>query len=37
MSVAFEVIAAGTVGAEVRGVDLAAVSGAQIDAMKEAW
>ena len=32
-----EVIPTGTVGAEVRGVDLAAVTGAAIDAIKQAW
>jgi taurine dioxygenase len=37
MSVTFEVIPTGTVGAELRSVDLAAVSGAQIDAIKKAW
>jgi len=37
MSAAFEVISTGTVGAEVKGVDLAAVSGAQIEAIKKAW
>ena len=39
MSVAFEVevVPTGTVGAEMRGVDLAAASEAQIDAIKRAW
>src|SRR5258706_1041376 len=37
MSIAFEVIPTGTLGAEVKGVDLAAVSGVQIDAIKKAW
>ncbi len=39
MPVAFEVevIPTGTVGAEMRGVDLAAVTGAQVDAIKKAW
>jgi taurine dioxygenase len=39
MSVALgiEVVATGTVGADVRGVDLAAVTGAGIDAIKRAW
>jgi len=39
MSVAFEVevVSTGSVGAEVRGLDLAAVGGAQIDAIKKAW
>jgi taurine dioxygenase len=32
-----EVVATGTVGAEVRGVDLAAADAAQIDAIKQAW
>jgi taurine dioxygenase len=35
--VSVEVIPTGTVGAEVRGVDLAAVTGAAIDAIKQAW
>jgi taurine dioxygenase len=35
--VAIEVIPTGTVGAEVRGVDLAAVTGGEIDAIKQAW
>jgi len=34
---ALEIVATGTVGAEVRGVDLAAASAAQIDAIKHAW
>jgi taurine dioxygenase len=33
----FEVIPAGTVGAEVRGVELAAVTEAEIDAIKQTW
>jgi len=39
MSVAFEVevVPTGTVGAEMRGVDLAAVTGAQVEAIKQAW
>ena len=39
MSVALEVevVPTGTVGAEVRGVDLAAVTEAQVDAIKQAW
>lgn len=39
MSVALEVevLPTGTVGAEVRGMDLAAVAGAQVDAIKKAW
>jgi taurine dioxygenase len=37
MSVAFEVIPSGAVGAEVRGADLAAVTEIQIDAIKHAW
>ena len=37
MSVAFEVIPTGTVGAEVKGVDLAAVTATQIGAIKNAW
>ena len=39
MSVAFEVevVPTGAVGAEVRGVDLAAVAEAHIDAIKKAW
>ena len=32
-----EVIPTGAIGAEVRGVDLAAVTGAAIDAIKQAW
>jgi taurine dioxygenase len=35
--VAIEVTPTGTVGAEVRGVDLAAVAGREIDAIKQAW
>jgi len=35
--VAIEVTPTGTVGAEVRGVDLAALAGREIDAIKEAW
>jgi len=34
---AFEVIPTGTVGAEVRGADLATVTGAGIEAIKAAW
>ena len=34
---ALEVVPTGTVGAEVRGVDLAAATPAQIDAIKQAW
>ena len=34
---AIEVTPTGTVGAEVRGVDLAALAGREIDAIKEAW
>ena len=34
---AIEVTPTGTVGAEVRGVDLAAVAGGEIDAIKQAW
>ncbi len=34
---AIEVVPTGTVGAEVRGVDLAAVGGGEIDAIKQAW
>src|SRR5713101_1927300 len=39
MSVAFEieVVPTGTVGAEMRGVDLASVSEAQVEAIKRAW
>ena len=37
MPVAFEVIPTGTVGAEVRGADLAAVTETQIDAIRNAW
>ena len=37
VSVAFEVVPTGTIGAEVRGVDLAAVTGAQVAAIKKAW
>jgi len=37
MSVALEVVPTGTVGAELRGVDLAAVAEAQVDAIKKAW
>jgi taurine dioxygenase len=39
MSVAFEVevVPTGTVGAEMRGVDLAAVTGARLEAIKQAW
>jgi len=39
MSVALEVevVPTGTVGAEMRGVDLAAVTEAQVDAIKQAW
>jgi len=32
-----EILPTGTVGAEVRGVDLASASAAQIDAIKQAW
>ena len=32
-----EVIPTGTVGAEVRGVDLARVTPAEVDAIKQAW
>jgi len=35
--VAIEVTPTGPVGAEVRGVDLAALAGREIDAIKEAW
>jgi taurine dioxygenase len=35
--VAIEVTPTGTVGAEVRGVDLAAVTGGEIGAIKQAW
>ncbi len=37
MSAAAQVLPTGTVGAEVMGVDLAAVSAAQIGAIKQAW
>ena len=39
MSVAFEieVVPTGTVGAEMRGVDLASVNEAQVEAIKRAW
>lgn len=37
MPSAFEVIPTGTVGAEVRGADLATVTGAGIEAIKAAW
>jgi len=37
MSAAIEVIPTGTVGAEVRGVDLAVVTGGGIEAIKAAW
>lgn len=37
VSTEFQVIPTGTVGAEVRGVDLAAVTEAGIDAIKTAW
>ena len=37
ISVAFEVIPTGSVGAEVRGVDLAAVKEAEVAAIKTAW
>lgn len=37
MSAAFEVIPTGTVGAEMRGVDLAALTDNGIDAIKSAW
>ena len=39
MSVAFEVevVPTGTVGADVRGVGLAAVTGARVEAIKKAW
>ncbi len=37
MSVSLEVIPTGTVGAEVKGVDLAAVTGAHVEAIKRAW
>src|SRR2546426_214496 len=37
MSVSLEVIPTGTVGAEVKGVDLAAVTGAEVEAIKRAW
>lgn len=32
-----KVLPSGTVGAEVQGVDLASVSAAQVDAIKQAW
>src|SRR5712691_7748291 len=37
LSLAIEVIPTGTVGAEVKGVDLAAVTGAEVEAIKRAW
>jgi len=37
VSVALEVIPNGSVGAEIRGVDLAAVTPAEIEAIKRAW
>ena len=37
MSIALEVIPNGSVGAEIKGVDLAAVTPAEIDAIKQAW
>ena len=37
MASVLEVVPAGAVGAEVRGVDLAAVTSAQIEAIKAAW
>jgi taurine dioxygenase len=37
VSAAFEIIPTGTVGAELRGLDLAAVTGTEIDAIKNAW
>lgn len=37
MSVALEVIPAGTVGAEIRDVDLAAATAAEVEAIKKAW
>jgi len=37
VSVAIEVIPTGTIGAEVRGVNLAAVAGADVAAIKKAW
>ena len=37
MSVALEVIPNGSVGAEIRGVDLAAVTPAEVEAIKQAW
>jgi taurine dioxygenase len=37
MSVALEVVPTAGVGAEVRGVNLAAVTGAQLEALKRAW
>jgi taurine dioxygenase len=37
VSVALEVVSTGTVGAEVRGVDLAGVGATEIDAIKHAW
>jgi len=37
VSIALEVIPNGSVGAEIKGVDLAAVTPAEIDAIKQAW
>jgi len=37
VSVALEVIPNGSVGAEIRGVDLAAVTPAEVEAIKQAW
>jgi taurine dioxygenase len=37
MSVSLEVLPTGTVGAEVKSVDLAAVTGAEVEAIKRAW
>src|SRR6266705_1886774 len=37
MSVSLEVIPTGTVGAEVKGVDLARVSPKEVEAIKRAW
>ena len=37
MSARFQVIPTGTVGAEVRGVDLARVKPAEVEAVKQAW
>ena len=37
MRVAFEVVPTATVGAEVRGVDLAAVTETQIEAIRKTW